>query len=154
LPSSSPAFNIVDSPPLRNTSSTSSETLSRSTTISSASSTKSKSMFRRFFSLRRSESKSTSERESLVVKEPEIDLFTQIMALNARHGHPSVQAHSFKVRPVEKKLKTSKRSTSSSSSSKVESIPSGPPPAYDSFEAIMRINAQHGHPSVQAAFVR
>ncbi|GAA5998914.1 hypothetical protein JCM5350_005488 [Sporobolomyces pararoseus] len=127
--------------------------LSRSTTISSASSAESKSMFRRFFSLRRSKSTPTSERESLVAeKEPEIDLFAQIMALNARHGHPSVQAHSFKVKPVEKKSKTSKRSTSSSS--KVESIPSGAPPAYDAFEAIMRINAQHGHPSVQAAFVR
>ncbi|GAA5960766.1 hypothetical protein JCM3765_007327 [Sporobolomyces pararoseus] len=88
----------------------------------------------------RSDSTSTSERESLVAKGPEVDLFSQIMALNARHGHPSVQ-----------KSKTSKRSTYSSSSSKVESIPSGPPPAHDTFEAIMRINAQHGHPSVQAS---
>ncbi|GAA5992762.1 hypothetical protein JCM5350_003378 [Sporobolomyces pararoseus] len=126
--------------------------LSRSTTVSSASSTESKSTFRRFFSLRRSKSTSTSERESLVAKEPEVDLFAQIMVLNARHGHPSVQAHSFKVQPVEKKSKTTKRSTSSVS--KVESIPSGPPPAYDAFEAIMRINAKHGHPSVQALFAR
>ncbi|GAA5987985.1 hypothetical protein JCM5350_007848 [Sporobolomyces pararoseus] len=148
----SPPFNILNSPSRRNTLTTSSKMLSRSTTVSSASSTESKSMFRRFFSLRRSESTSTSERESLVAKEePEVDLFAQIMALNARHGHPSVQAHSCKARPVEKKSKTSKRSTSSS---KVASIPSGPPPAYDTFEAIMRINAQHGHPSVQAAFVR
>ena len=108
------AFSIPNSTPPPNTLSLSSKMLSRSTTVSSASSTESKvsfssflpnlslethsfarsrqSMFRRFFSLRRSASTSTSERESLVVKEePEVDLFAQIMALNARHGHHSVQ---------------------------------------------------------------
>ncbi|GAA6021084.1 hypothetical protein JCM11491_004410 [Sporobolomyces phaffii] len=126
--------------------------LSRTPTATSAtaSTVSNKSMLKRFFSRRHPET--SSDQAHLVPKakaEDEIDLFAEIMALNARHGDPSVQAYSVKSRPSAKN-KTAKPP-------KVKAAPAAgppPPPPYDAFDAIMRLNARHGHPSVQAHFVR
>ncbi|GAA5914768.1 uncharacterized protein JCM6883_001084 [Sporobolomyces salmoneus] len=99
---------------------------------------RSKSILRRFFS-----SAPRPQPSSSPLDVPPLDLFSQIMALNARHGDPSIQAYSVKTRPVEKKSKTPKR---------VKAVPDTPPPPYDAYDAIMRLNARHGHPS--AHFVR
>ncbi|GAA5942639.1 hypothetical protein JCM3775_003664 [Rhodotorula graminis] len=70
-------------------------------------------------------------------------IFREVTALNARHGHPSVQAHSVKSSPR----------TNRSSSPTQPARPS-PPSAQDVFAEIMSLNAKHGHPSVQAFSVR
>ncbi|GAA5825395.1 hypothetical protein JCM5353_003615 [Sporobolomyces roseus] len=124
---------------------TSSSSSSSSVTCSSQSSMKSPNFagsFRRFFS--KHQDSDSSESTKLIEKErAPYDAFSEIMALNARHGHPSVQAHLVKS---SKKSSSKSKLTSTPSSS---SLPSGPPPPYDAFEAIMRINARSGHPSVQ-----
>ncbi|GAA6021105.1 hypothetical protein JCM11491_004417 [Sporobolomyces phaffii] len=120
-------------------------------TSATASTVSNKSMLKRFFSRRR-HSEASSDQAHLVPKakaDGEIDLFAEIMALNARHGDPSVQAYSVKPRPAAKN-KTAKPP-------KVKAAPAAgppPPPPYDAFDAIMRLNARHCHPSVQAHFVR
>ncbi|GAA5887467.1 hypothetical protein JCM16303_003425 [Sporobolomyces ruberrimus] len=128
----------------RSTSSTSSDM-----TVSSKNS-KTQSMLRRFLpslGRRDSTSSSTDERPALPAKTPQ-QIFAEIMSLNARHGHPSVQAHFVQTRPVSKsKSKTPKQPKPTASSPEY-------PPAYDAFEEIMRLNARHGHPSAQAHFVR
>ncbi|GAA5829679.1 hypothetical protein JCM3766R1_001261 [Sporobolomyces carnicolor] len=117
--------------------------------MSTSPATKPKSMLRRLFS-----SSSPSDRPQ--TKSSEVtshDVFSQIMALNARHGHPSVQAYSVETRPVSSTIKT-KSSPSPSSTKKVKTKSDPLPPPYDVFDEIMRLNARHGHPSVQAHFVR
>ncbi|GAA5914775.1 uncharacterized protein JCM6883_001089 [Sporobolomyces salmoneus] len=101
---------------------------------------RSKSILRRFFS-----SSPRPQPSSTPLDVPPLDVFSQIMALNARHGDPSVQAYSVKTRPVEKKSKTP---------NKVKAVPNTSTPPYDAYDAIMRVSAQHGHPAVQAHFVR
>ncbi|GAA5918168.1 hypothetical protein JCM1841_005284 [Sporobolomyces salmonicolor] len=99
-----------------------------------------KSVFRRFFS---SSSAGVSKPASSSSDAP-YDAFAEIMALNARHGHPSVQAHFVKSSPRSTKLK------SSAGAAVPEPKPSAP---YDAFTEIMRLNAKHGHPSVQVGLV-
>ncbi|GAA5825415.1 hypothetical protein JCM5353_003622 [Sporobolomyces roseus] len=130
-----------------NRTSSSSASSTGSSSQSSMKSTNFAGSFCRFFSRR--QGSDASESTKLVEKEQApYDAFSEIMALNARHGHPSVQAHS---------VKTSQKSSSKSkleSKPTSSSLPSSLPPPYDAFEAIMRINARSGHPSVQAHFVR
>ncbi|GAA5829694.1 hypothetical protein JCM3766R1_001267 [Sporobolomyces carnicolor] len=112
--------------------------------------TKPRSMLRRLFS-----SSSPSDRPQ--TKSSEVtshDVFSQIMALNARHGHPSVQAYSVETRPVGSSKLQTKSSPSPSSTKKAKTKNDPLPPPYDAFDEIMRLNARHGHPSVQAHFVR
>ncbi|GAA5928856.1 uncharacterized protein JCM15063_003986 [Sporobolomyces koalae] len=107
-----------------------------------------KSIFRLPFGSKKSSSPSiVTERDELLPKPAKapVDVFAQIMALNARHGDPSVQAYAVKT-PKQSKKKSSKLVSTRT----VEA----PPPPYDAFDEIMRINARHGHPSVQAHFAR
>ncbi|GAA6062504.1 hypothetical protein JCM10212_006353 [Sporobolomyces blumeae] len=125
---------------------------SSSSTSVASSSTKSTSPLRRFLSKLSSSSRMSDSRLSVSQSKAPYDAFAEIMALNARHGHPSVQAYSVKSAPSSPssapKLSLWKRS-------KRTSVPEAPPPPpYDAFDAIMRLNARHGHPSVQAHFVR
>ncbi|BGP48184.1 hypothetical protein JCM10450v2_004056 [Rhodotorula kratochvilovae] len=73
------------------------------------------------------------------------EVFREIMALNARHGDPSVQAYS---------VKTSSRSTRKSPSPPAKRAPSSPQSSQDIFNEVMRLNARHGDPTVQAYSVR
>ncbi|GAA5999114.1 uncharacterized protein JCM10292_003338 [Rhodotorula paludigena] len=75
------------------------------------------------------------------------DTFREIMHLNARHGHPSVQAYS--VPTASPKSPSQKKPAKRTPSS-----PTPAPSAQDAFDEIMRLNAKHGHPSIQAHFVR
>ncbi|GAA5913200.1 hypothetical protein JCM5296_005230 [Sporobolomyces johnsonii] len=113
-----------------------------STTPSTAgTATAPKSAFRRFFS---SSSAGASKPDA------SYDAFADIMALNARHGHPSVKAHFVKSSPPSTKLKSSVAAPSA-----LAAVPeTTPSPPHDAFAEIMRLNARHGHPSVQAHFVR
>ncbi|GAA5919117.1 hypothetical protein JCM6882_005128, partial [Rhodosporidiobolus microsporus] len=85
-------------------------------------------------------------------------ILREILALNARHGHPEVQAYSVPSLPYT----PTKKSRSSSARVQPPSSPS-PPPKYskhapqspqETFEEIMRLNARHGAPDVQALSVR
>ncbi|TNY19965.1 hypothetical protein DMC30DRAFT_417379 [Rhodotorula diobovata] len=69
------------------------------------------------------------------------DVFREVMALNARHGHPSVQVYSLKA-----PLRTPRKPKPSPSK------PAQSP--HEVFEGVMGLNAKHGHPSVQALSVR
>ncbi|GAA5919699.1 hypothetical protein JCM8208_005018, partial [Rhodotorula glutinis] len=62
-------------------------------------------------------------------------IFREVMALNARHGHPTVQAHSVKASP---------RTVRSTSSSSAKRAPASPQSAQDIFAEIMSLNAKHG----------
>ncbi|GAA5867245.1 hypothetical protein JCM8547_003133 [Rhodosporidiobolus lusitaniae] len=86
-------------------------------------------------------------------------ILREIMALNARHGAPEVQAYArYSPKPPAPSRSSSTSSTSSSSSSPADSsLP--PPPRYtkrpvpspqEQFDEIMRLNRKHGHPTVQA----
>ncbi|GEM07218.1 hypothetical protein Rt10032_c03g1235 [Rhodotorula toruloides] len=101
--------------------------------------------------LRRSTSPSSKPARSASPRKS-ADTFREIMALNALHGDPSVQAYSLKTNPKTKSPKPAKpaslplaRFSSSSPTSA---------PKRDAFADIMTLNAKHGDPSVQAYFVR
>ncbi|GAA5821472.1 hypothetical protein JCM3770_000916 [Rhodotorula araucariae] len=72
------------------------------------------------------------------------EIFREVMALNAHHGDPSVQAYSVKstARSPRKPSSQAKRSSSPPQSSQ------------DIFNEVMRLNARHGDPSVQAYSVK
>ncbi|PRQ69875.1 hypothetical protein AAT19DRAFT_11896 [Rhodotorula toruloides] len=76
------------------------------------------------------------------------ETFREIMALNASHGDPSVQAYHLKTAP---KTKTAKPSKSASPSPPRSPSSSSSPaaPRSDAFSEIMALNATHGDPSVQ-----
>ncbi|TNY19970.1 hypothetical protein DMC30DRAFT_275600 [Rhodotorula diobovata] len=92
--------------------------------------------------LKRSPSPRASE-SSFSTKPPPSseDVFREVMTLDARHGHPSVQALSLKTPPR--------------TPHKPKPWPSKPAQSsQDIFDEVMRLNAKHGHPSVQALSVR
>ncbi|GAA6055963.1 hypothetical protein NBRC10513_004972 [Rhodotorula toruloides] len=80
------------------------------------------------------------------------ETFREIMALNASHGDPSVQAYHLKSTPKTKSPKAPKSASSSPTRSSSSSLSTAP--KRDAFTEIMALNAKHGDPSVQAYFVR
>ncbi|BGO94156.1 hypothetical protein NBRC10512_003773 [Rhodotorula toruloides] len=85
-------------------------------------------------------------------KTPE-ETFREIMALNASHGDPSVQAYHLKTSPRPKAPKAPKSASPSPTRSSSSSSPATASKR-DAFAEIMALNAKHGDPSVQAYFVR
>ncbi|BGP32079.1 hypothetical protein JCM10296v2_003858 [Rhodotorula toruloides] len=80
------------------------------------------------------------------------ETYREIMALNASHGDPSIQAYHLKTTSKPKPAEAPK-SASSSATRSPSSSPSTAPKR-DAFTEIMALNAKHGDPSVQAYFVR
>ncbi|GAA5860468.1 hypothetical protein JCM1840_000266 [Sporobolomyces johnsonii] len=114
--------------------------VSSTTPLTAGTATAHKSAFRRFFS-----SSSAGASKPASSSDASYDAFADIMALNARHGHPSVKAHFVKSSPPSTKLKSSVAAPSA-----LAAVPeTNPSPPYDAFAEIMRLNARHGHPSVQ-----
>ncbi|GAA5840805.1 hypothetical protein JCM11251_001702 [Rhodosporidiobolus azoricus] len=118
--------------------------LKKTSTMSSSSSAstvnKPKSFFSRLFH-------SSTRTSNIGSSDPEA-ILRDILALNARHGHPEVQAYSVPILPHT----PSKRSRSSAAHVQ-------PPPKYSKrpaptsqevFDEIMRLNRTHGAPDVQA----
>ncbi|GAA5867233.1 hypothetical protein JCM8547_003128 [Rhodosporidiobolus lusitaniae] len=101
---------------------------------------------------------SSTSPSSSTPQDPEA-IFREIMALNARHGAPEVQAYvRYSPKPPAPSRSSSTSSSSSSSSPFAESsLPHPPrytkrptPSPQEQFDEIMRLNRKHGHPSVQA----
>ncbi|BGP16176.1 hypothetical protein JCM10213_001392 [Rhodosporidiobolus nylandii] len=87
-------------------------------------------------------------------QDPE-SILREILSLNARHGAPEVQAFSVRTSPP----KSSSSSSSSSSNRAPCPLPPKyskrpPPTAQETFDEIMKLNAKHGAPDVQALYVR
>ncbi|BGO94160.1 hypothetical protein NBRC10512v2_002568 [Rhodotorula toruloides] len=99
--------------------------------------------------LRRSPSPEAARPASPPKTKTSEETFREIMALNASHGDPSVQAYYLKTTAKPKSPKSASPSPARSASSSPTSTPKR-----DAFTEIMALNAKHGDPSVQAYFVK
>ncbi|GAA6015391.1 hypothetical protein JCM10207_008972 [Rhodosporidiobolus poonsookiae] len=122
---------------------------SSSSSSSSMSSSSRKSFLGRLFT----KSSSSRPRSPKAPQDPEA-VFREIMALNARHGAPDVQAYA--LGPAPSPSSSSRRSSASSTKTiKPDAQPPryskrAPPTPQEVFDEIMGLNARHGSGEVQA----